>query len=165
MEELAPQTDALGVIAELRGRRHTPHPCAKHADTFPALCTFFCLMSQDVVCAASAACCDVCLSVVLFGGRWGDSLLLLTSPPPPRDCFTFGDTFEGCCQIIIGKSGGGMFFLPSRLQARESHHAAAEGSWQHIHGSAGTGALSAPASVCAALAEDDAVSAEPATSM
>lgn len=100
----------------------------------------------------------------LFGGRWGDSLLLLT-PTTPRDCFAFGDTFEGCCQIIMGKWGGGMFFLPSQMQTHESHRTAAEGSRQRNHASAGTGALSAAASLCAALAEDDALLADPTTSI
>lgn len=42
-KSLAAQTEVLGVTTELHSWHRTPHSPAKHADTFPALCVFFCL--------------------------------------------------------------------------------------------------------------------------
>lgn len=164
-KSLAAQTEVLGVTAELHSRHRTPHSPAKHADTFPALCFFFFSVSGcGMLCKCWVLQCPfVCCLFLRKTGR----LTFTSDPlcPTPKVCFTFSDMFERRCQIIIGKRGGGMFFLPSWLQTRQSCRAAAEGSRQCIHTGARTGALSAPASVCSALAEDNAVSAEATTSI
>lgn len=94
---LAPQADALGVAAELQGRHRTPHACVKCAGAFPALCASS--ISNAWWCGVLRKGCV--LQHLLSFWEEGDTHFYFWSPLEGFTLmgFTFGNTFEGRCQI------------------------------------------------------------------